>query len=124
MRKQLLFGAALAVAALGIWRSVPVHAQNNPFLRWVTFADIAGSNAAVTLGSGQYRMCQLVAPTGNSNVIRWGDSNTGTSRGALIAAGGGMLLPVPAQGSPFYIDLGATYVYISTGDKLTLTCAQ
>jgi hypothetical protein len=81
-----------------------------------TLADISGSSAAVALASSSTRVSwiQCIAPSGNMNVARFGDSTVSSSRGFPIAAGGGYNTPV----GPAY-DLAATYVYVVTGDKLS-----
>lgn len=85
-----------------------------------TIADITGSGVAVALTPGVHvyaHWIQIVCPSGNSAVVRWGDSNVSSTRGAQCAAGGGQFLP--ASG-PVY-DLSAIYVYIGSGDKVSVS---
>lgn len=92
-----------------------------------TQADITGTGAAQALtGPANARWVQLVAPAGNASVVRWGDSLVSSSRGAIIAAGGGqMLAPIgtAAGGSPqsTLYDLTRIYVLVAVGDKITVT---
>lgn len=66
---------------------------------------------------------QLVAPTANAAVIRWGDSNTSATRGAIIAAGGGQMLPpVPSRITGY--DLTKLYYYCTASDKLEIVYAR
>lgn len=92
--------------------------------------DIAGTGATVALSSTPLyvRTLQLVAPIGNSSVVRWGGPLTTSSRGSAIAAGGGQYFP------PLPINQGASsqtqrnlaniYVYIANGDTLTVSYEQ
>lgn len=84
-----------------------------------TLPDITGTGAAVPLsGSHLYaHWIQITTPSTNSATVQWGDSNVSTSRGSIIAAGGGQF--IPASG-PVY-DLSTIYVYIGSGDKVKVT---
>lgn len=95
-----------------------------------TLSDITGTGATVqlTASSTVVRWAQLVTPTGNAAVVRWGDSNVTSTRGAIIAAGGGQFVPpnpfnqnAPQQNT--YL-LSSLYVYIANGDKVTVTYCQ
>lgn len=90
-------------------------------------ADVTGTGAAQALvGPANARWVQMVAPSANASVVRWGDSLITTSRGAIIAAGAGQMLPAfaPATGgssqSTLY-DLTRIYVLVQIGDKITVT---
>lgn len=92
-----------------------------------TQPDIAGTGAAQALvGPANARWVQLVAPSGNVSVVRWGGSLVTSSRGAIIAPGGGQMLPAfaPATGgssqSTLY-DLTRIFVLVQIGDSLTVT---
>ncbi len=89
----------------------------------VSPSEITCDSATHALGtSGVVRWVQMVAPSANSAVIRWGDSNTGASRGSIIAPGGGQMLP-PVAGFTGY-DLTKIYYYCTASDKLELVTAQ
>ena len=95
-------------------------------LVWFTLPDItgAGTTTALSVTGQSARMCQLVALSTNSAVARWGDASTAVARGATIAPGGGQFIPPGGTSSAYAIDLTTTYVYVATGDKLTVTCAR
>lgn len=84
-----------------------------------TETDITGTNATVAICStcGTAKWVQIVTPAANAAVVRWGDSNTSSTRGAIIAAGGGQYLP--PDGGPY--SLPNLYVFIATNDKVTVT---
>jgi hypothetical protein len=86
---------------------------------WISLADISGSGAAVALGTGNVRACQLVAPSTNVSNVRWGDSSISATQGAIIAPGGGQYL----QTGNFF-SLASTFVFIANGDKLSVSCAR
>lgn len=87
-----------------------------------TIADITGNGSAhvITSTSTSARWVQVIALSTNSAVVRIGDSNTGASRGAPIAAGGGLFLPIPPT-PPYAYDLSKIYYYAANGDKLSVT---
>jgi len=120
----LLATVLLWTAGVSPFPPTIVSAQGR--LVWFTLPDITGASTTTALSAtGQTaRTCQLVALSTNSVVIRWGDASTTVARGAAIAAGGGQFLPPGGVGSPYAIDLTTTYVYVATGDKLTVTCAR
>jgi hypothetical protein len=94
-----------------------------------TLADITGTGAAVQVtASGTARWVLFMPLVTNSAVVRVGDINVGGSRGAPVAAGGGLLYPVlstqagdPKQ--PLY-NLASIYVYIANGDKISIQWAN
>lgn len=96
-----------------------------------TVADLTGDGSVHPLSSTSTtaRWIQLVAPSGNSAVVRWGDANISTTRGAVIAPGGGQLIPpfAPATGgssiSTLY-NLSKIYYLAANSDKLTVTWGQ
>jgi hypothetical protein len=91
----------------------------------VTLPDITGTGANVCLAtSGTARWIQIIAPSGNSAVVRLGYGAT-SSRGAAIAAGGGFFFPpltrqdlAPVQN---VYALAETCMYIANGDSVTVT---
>jgi hypothetical protein len=89
----------------------------------VSTAEITCDSATHALSTaGVARWVQLVAPTANAAVIRWGDSNTAAARGAIIAPGGGQMLPA-VPGFPGY-DLTKIYYYCTASDKLEIVYAK
>lgn len=94
----------------------------------VTLTDITGSGAAVQLSTAcpsttpscsstaLIDWIQIIAPSGNSAVVRFGDSTVSSSNGLPIAAGGGYTT-LYHLGSPY--TLGQFYVYIANGDKVS-----
>lgn len=82
-----------------------------------TTTDITGSGAAVQIASsGTARWVQIIADPGNANPIRVGDAQVSSTRGARIAAGGGLMLP--PQGQSY--GLQYIYVYAASGDKVSV----
>lgn len=91
-----------------------------------TFPDITGTGATVQIAtSGSAKWVQLITPSGNAGVARWGDSSTTSSRGGQLPAGSGQFFPpIPATNggatqSQLY-NLAAIYVYVGSGDKVTV----
>jgi hypothetical protein len=97
-----------------------VSGQAGVAIQPFTYPDITGAASttqlSATLGCSSV---QILAPSANSASVRWGDSSTSSTRGGVIAAGGGQYLP-PA-GSNYY-PLSSLYVYVATGDKLQFVC--
>ena len=94
-------------------------------LTFFTIPDVSMTGSAVQLSAtGTARVCQLVAPAGNAAVLRWGDSLVTTSRGSIIAAGGGQMVPpTPTGGQPSVVfQLNTVYLIGTNGDKITATC--
>ena len=120
---MLILGAALSPCFL-LFAPPSVEAQKAAL---GTIADISGSGSAVKLAtSGSAHWIQFTAPTGNASAVRYGDSNVSSSRGAIIAAGGGDLLPVlhvpgGGQASDSLYQFSTIYVYIASGDSLSVT---
>lgn len=93
-------------------------------------ADVTGTGVAVQMVSagGPARWIQLIALAANSAAVRCGDSNVSATRGAAIAAGGGMMLPpIPISGDvskqPQY-NLAKLYCYIANNDKVSVLWAN
>lgn len=82
-----------------------------------TIADITGTGATVQLlaASTNAQWVQFGALPTNTANVRWGDSNTAISRGMFIAPGGGQFL------SKTNTDLSQVYVFIGSGDKVSVT---
>lgn len=114
MKRAILL--TLGLVALALAQSFTVQ----------TFPDITGTAATVQVAtSGSAKWVQLITPSGNSAVARWGDSSTTSSRGGLLPAGSGQFFPpIPAtnggatQGQLY--DLSKLYVYVGSGDKVTV----
>lgn len=93
-----------------------------------TIADITGDAAAHQLSTTAIsaRWVLIVTLAANSAVVRVGDVSTSTSRGAAVAAGGGLFFP-PIAGTrqqPVLYDLSTIYYYAGSGDKITVVYAQ
>lgn len=90
----------------------------------VSPAELTGnSNTQAVSTSGVARWVLFVAPTGNSGVVRVGDSNTACgSRGIPVAPGGGYLMPF-AQGAPGY-DLTKVFWCAASPDKVNISWAK
>lgn len=84
-----------------------------------TAPDITGSaSTVVLLSTHRYaRTIQIVAPTTNTSAIRWGDTSTTSTRGAVIPPGNGQFFP--QIGLPY--DLNTIYVYVASGDKVSIS---
>jgi hypothetical protein len=84
-----------------------------------TLADIAGSSSAVAISTdtlARAAWVQLIAPSGNANNVRFGDSTTSSSKGGILVPGSGMLIQCPNA-----CGLAGIYVYVVTGDTLNVT---
>src|SRR6476620_11680954 len=89
-----LAALALAVIAIVLWIHPPWEAAAQGSISVRTLADITGDGSTHALSTfGTARWVQIIAPSGNSAAVRIGDSNASSSRGAPIAAGGGILMP-------------------------------
>ena len=89
----------------------------------ISAADITGNGASHVLqASVSARWVQIINVTGNSAVVRIGDSSVSSTRGAAIAVGGGLMLPpIPSTSSTaMYYNLGTIYYYAANGDKISL----
>ena len=108
---------------LGLVAALMAAQTANP-VRMHSLADISGSSTTVaisTSGTGA-QWIQFVAPTGNVSVARWGGPETTSAIGSIIAPGAGQFTPPCPPGS-FY-PLNTVYVYVATGDKLSITYGQ
>lgn len=87
-------------------------------------ADVTGAAAAVQASaSGTARWIQVIAPSGNSAVIRCGGSTVSATVGAPVAAGGGFFFPaMPVDErqavNQHYYNLASIYCYVGSGDKV------
>lgn len=93
-----------------------------------TATDLAcdGANHQLSTTSQLARWIQLVAPSTNAAVVRWGDVNISGSRGAEIAAGGGQYFPpastvVGGSATSTYYDPSRIYYRCTSPDVLTIT---
>lgn len=88
-----------------------------------SLADITGDAAAHQLSSTAIdaKWVIIIALSANGAVVRVGDTNTSASRGAAVAAGGGLTLPLltPMQPRNAY-DLSKIYYYAASGDKISV----
>lgn len=90
-------------------------------------ADVTGTAAAVQVSaSGTARWLQVIAPSGNSAVIRCGGSTVSATIGAPVAAGGGLFYPaMPVDTrqavNQHYYDLSKIYCYVGSGDKVNFS---
>jgi hypothetical protein len=85
---------------------------------------ISGTSAAVALPSGDAPLwVQFVAPSGNASNVRCGDSSVTSTRGMLIPAGAGQMLP-PIGGGIRYNSLSTIFCYVATGDTLVVSWAK
>lgn len=117
----------LAVIAIGVLvgvvfispYSASVQAQNISTV--TSAADITGTGAAVALqaSSTRARWVQIVCLTGNSAVVRVGDSSVTASRGIAVAAGSGFMFPIQQSTNQYY-DVSTLYAYIGSNDKVTI----
>ena len=123
MRRIKLFAIATLIGYL-LWPAhAPVEAQGG-LITVTSAAQVTGSGAAVAVAaSGTARWIQVLAVTGNSATVNCGDTNVSTTRGILIAAGGGFLFP-PMPPDPRlstnqnYYSLAAVKCYVANGDKV------
>lgn len=118
-----------AVSALFLTLLACLPAVPQQLITPFSLPDITGTGSAVVLStSGTARFCQLVAPSTNTNVIRWGDSAITSSRGSEMAPNSGQFIPPgPATGNSgtltnYYFNLNTVYVLVQSGDSLTVTC--
>lgn len=85
---------------------------------------VTGAGAAVQLAtSGTAQWIQVLAPSTNSATVNCGDVNVSTTRGILIAAGGGLMFPPIAPDTrqsvnQHYYSLANVYCYVANGDKV------
>lgn len=106
----------LAVGVLAFAQTLTVSAP----------ADITGDAAAHAVGTGQVRWVLFITPSTNSAAVRVGDSSVSTTRGAPIAAGGGLFFPpIPPDGrdasSQKMYSLAQIYYVAQTNDKVSIS---
>ena len=125
-RNPLIFmGAALLALVVMTAIKAPVEAQGG-LVVVTSAAQVTGTGAAVQLASsGTARWIQVLAPTTNSATVNCGDSSVSTTRGILIAAGGGFMFPQIAPDerqavNQRYYSLSTTYCYVANGDKMNV----
>jgi hypothetical protein len=83
-----------------------------------TRTEITGANAAVQVASaGIARWVQFVADPANTSAVRLGDASVTATTGVRIAPGAGQMLPPQEPGTYRLSDL---YVYVATGDKVSV----
>lgn len=114
----LLATVLCIVACLVLLRPRSAGAQTAITIR--TLDDITGDGSAHQLAlSGTGRWVQIIALSGNSAAVRIGDSNVSATRGAPVAAGGGLLLP-PSENVNLWYSLSGIYYYAANGDQLAV----
>lgn len=87
-----------------------------------TLADISGTGSKAQIAtSGSALWVQFVAPAGNTSTVRVGDINITTTRGTVMAAGSGFLLPRISTNTQQLYNLSQIYVLIQSGDSLTVS---
>lgn len=124
---RILLSAWLFV--VGAVYLTPASGQSSALIRPYTMADITGTGAAVRIQtSGTARWVEIVAQAGNAANVRFGDSAVTAARGIPIVPGAGQFLPFipPRTGmnaSNLY-DLSSIYVYVASGDKVSVIWAQ
>lgn len=104
----------IAYVLLFLFALLPIHANIN------SLADITGTGVTVQIStntSARPAWVQLIAPSGNAAVVRFGDSTTSATVGLPIAAGGGYNTPVCSTCS---YTLAGMYVYVANGDKVSI----
>jgi hypothetical protein len=105
-RIAVILCAALALAA---------QTQNS--ITWTTLPDISGSSSTVQVAtSGAAQAVQFIAPSTNTGTARWGDSGTSATRGGILPPGSGQYIG-PSNTTT---SLALLYVYVASGDKLTV----
>lgn len=82
--------------------------------------DVTPGGSAVALASSRTpcNWLQIIAPAGNANDIRIGDSTTSATSGLAIVKGGGQAFPPISDDQ--YLDLALIYVYGSGTDKISV----
>ena len=83
-----------------------------------SLATITGDGATHALSASAVKASwvQIQAPSTNSAAVRVGDSNTSSTRGATVAAGGFQF--APSHGNANMYDLNTIYYYAETGDEI------
>ncbi len=81
------------------------------------------SSAHALSTAGLVLWIQVIAPTTNTSVVRFGDSNVSATRGFPVAPGGGYNTPVLPSGTPRY-DLTKQFYWCATNDKADIGWAQ
>lgn len=82
-----------------------------------TLATISGTGAAVQISTDTQTRAtwiQVYAPVTNVSNVMFGDSQTSATRGLPVTPGNGYNTPTC---STCVYTLGATYVYVASGDK-------
>lgn len=97
-----------------------------------TFPDISGASTTVQVSAavsytGSCIWIQLQTPSTNASTVRVGDSATTSTRGLILPAGSGMYVPTRPINDQLTVQnqlhyLTNFYVWVATGDKLTVTC--
>lgn len=96
--------------------------------------DVSGGGGVTSVASalatqsitnpGTVRFIQFVAPSGNTSVVRVGDSSISTTRGVPVAPGGAYQTPLPAcvtgAGGECQTSTSSWYFLVQSGDKVSI----
>ncbi len=119
----------LAALIIGLLMMVPSQMDAQGLVVVTGNVDVTGTATAVHVAaSGAARWIQVIAPSGNSAVIRCGGSTVSATVGAPVAPGGGLFfpaLPIDTRQSTqqFYYHLANVYCYVGSGDKVNFLWA-
>jgi hypothetical protein len=124
IKRVVLMVVALAFMAAPIWCQTPATVT--------TFADVtlSGSVQQVSTAVSSTASCRwvlFVALPANVAAVRVGDSNVSATRGIPVAASGGVIPPMSAQGSSamgYVYPLAGLYVFGTSGDQVSITCGN
>lgn len=111
MYKRKLILGFLLILALGTRAHGGIH----------NVATINGTSSAVAIVAGspdQAKWIQVIAPSGNSSTVRFGDSTTSATVGLPIVAGAGYNTP-PCDSCVY--PLSGTFIYVATGDTASVS---
>ena len=94
-------------------------------VQWIPLADITGAGsttqACPTACTGASAV-QFVVPAANTGTARWGwSASVSNTFGGILPPGSGQFLPPQ---TPNYYQLSQLYVYVASGDKLTIVYAK
>lgn len=126
VRLAVAFAMIAAMITLAIVMTPKTSAQQGGKAIVVSSTDITGDGAAHKIqASGFARWIQINCSASNASLVRVGDVNVSSSRGAPLVAGGGVMLPpipsAPQMAAPDqYYNMGEIYYFAATGDKISI----
>lgn len=126
---RLVASRLVVTLALLMCGAQAVRAQSAQVVPLAPITITGAATAAQFSANGQARWCLVFAPSSNVSTVQFGPSTVTATVGVPISPGQSMFLPTLAAdtrestGQHLYL-LSAWYVYVASGDKAVIQCAN